>query len=135
MKKTLLFALVLSCSYLQAQFWTPKATTFSQLNRGIDDISIVNDAVIWAKAYDGASNTPGNVRQYTKSIDGGNTWTSGNINLGTGQNSLNVSSISGVSATTAWATAHPNPTGTGGVWKTTDGGTTWTKQTPDHVFK
>ena len=129
MKKTLLFAFILSCFYSQAQFWTTKATAFSQVSRGVDDISIVDNSIIWAKAYDGASDTPQNVRQFTKSIDGGNTWTSGNINLGTGQTSLNVSSLSAVSATTAWVTAHPSPSGSGGVWKTTDGGTTWVKQT------
>ncbi|RZK10066.1 MAG: T9SS type A sorting domain-containing protein [Flavobacterium sp.] len=129
MKKTLLLIFITSCLSAHAQLWTPKATGFNQVNRGVDDISIVDDNVIWAKAYDGASNTPQNVRQFTKSIDGGNTWTSGNINLGTGQNTLNISSITAVSSTTAWASAIPSPTGSGGVWKTADGGTTWTKQT------
>lgn len=130
MKKILLFAFIIGCFHCQAQnFWTSKATTFSQINRGVNDISIVDDNVVWAKAYDGASNTPQNVRQYTRSTDGGNTWISGNINLGTGQNSLNISSITAVSATTAWVTAVPSPTGNGGVWKTTDGGSTWAKQT------
>lgn len=128
MKKLILFTFIFSCFYSQAQFWTPKATTFSQLSRGVDDISFVDNTIIWAKAYDGASDTPQNVRQFTKSIDGGNTWTSGNINLGTGQTTLNISSITAVSATTAWASAHPSPTGNGGVWKTVDGGTTWAKQ-------
>lgn len=129
MKKLLLFSFILSCFCSQAQFWTTKATGFSQLSRGVDDISFVDNSIIWAKAYDGASDTPQNVRQFTKSTDGGNTWTSGNINLGTGQTTLNISSITAVSETTAWVSAHPNPTGNGGIWKTADGGTTWTKQT------
>ena len=129
MKKTLLLILVTSCLSSHGQLWTPKATGFSQVNRGVDDISIVDNTIIWAKAYDGASNTPQNVRQFTKSIDGGNTWTSGTINLGTGQNTLNISSITAVSATTAWISAIPSPTGSGGIWKTIDGGTNWTKQT------
>lgn len=129
MKKTLLLILVASCLSSYGQFWTPKATGFSQVNRGVDDISIVDNTIIWAKAYDGASNTPQNVRQFTKSIDGGNTWTSGTINLGTGQNTLNISSITAVSATTAWISAIPSPTGSGGIWKTIDGGINWTKQT------
>mgnify|MGYP003408053821 CR=1 FL=1 len=128
MKKTLLLIFIASCFSSNAQFWTPKATSFSQINRGVDDISIVDDNVIWAKAYDGASNTPQNVRQFTKSTDGGNTWTSGTINLGTNTNTLNISSITAVSATTAWVTAIPSPSGSGGVWKTVDGGTNWTKQ-------
>lgn len=129
MKKTLLFIFIANCLSSHAQFWTPKATGFSQVNRGVDDISIVDNNIIWAKAYDGASNTPQNVRQFTKSIDGGNSWTSGTINLGTGQNTLNISSITAVSATTAWISAIPSPIGSGGIWKTIDGGTNWTKQT------
>ncbi|RZK13256.1 MAG: T9SS type A sorting domain-containing protein, partial [Flavobacterium sp.] len=112
-------------------FWTPKATNFSQVNRGINGISIVDDNVIWAKAYDGASNTPQNVRQFTRSIDGGNTWSSGTINLGTNQSLLNISSIHAASATTAWVSAYSDNGNTvlGGIWKTTDSGATWTRQT------
>lgn len=129
MKKILLFTLIIGSFQANAQnFWTPKATAFNQINRGVDDISIVDDNIIWAKAYDGASDTPQNVRQFTRSTDGGNNWIAGTINLGTGQNTLNISSITAVSATTAWVTAVPSPTGAGGVWKTIDGGSTWTKQ-------
>lgn len=129
MKKSLLLIFSLIAMNSQGQdFWTSEATTFTQVSRGLDDISIVDANIIWAKAYDGASNTPANVRQYTRSIDGGDTWTSGNINLGTGQTSLNISSITAVSASTAWVSAHPSPSGLGGVWKTIDSGTTWTKQ-------
>lgn len=131
MKKTLLLLAILAASNLQAQFWTEKATTFTTASRGVDDISIASNSVIWVKAYDGASTSPNppSVREYAKSIDGGNTWTSGTINLGTGGTSLNVSSIMAVSATTAWVTAFPTSTTKGGVWKTVNGGTDWTKQT------
>lgn len=129
MKKVLLFIFFMGCLQIHGQnFWISKATSFSQINRGINDISIVDNTIIWAKAYDGASNTPLNVRQFTLSIDGGENWISGNINLGTNQNLLNISSITATSATTAWVTAVPSPTGIGGVWKTTDGGNTWIKQ-------
>ncbi|WP_432671807.1 T9SS type A sorting domain-containing protein [Flavobacterium sp. SM2513] len=132
MKKILLLSLCLTAfSAFSQNFWTAKATTFTQISRGLDDISIVDNNVIWAKAYDGASETPTNVRQYTRSIDGGNTWVSGNINLGLTQTSLNVSSIHAISATTAWVTAYSdNPAAVlGGVWKTTNSGTNWVKQT------
>ena len=132
MKKFLLLSLCLTAfTGFSQDFWTPKATAFSQVSRGLDDISIVDNNIIWAKAYDGASDTPQNVRQFTRSIDGGNTWTAGPINLGTNQAQLNISSISAVSATTAWVTAYSDNGATvlGGVWKTTDTGVTWTKQT------
>ena len=132
MKKTLLFAFLLVTTLGHTQnFWTAKATAFTQISRGLDDISIVDANTIWAKAYDGASTTPANVRQFTRSINGGENWTAGSINLGANQTLLNVSSISAVSATTAWVTAYSDNPATvfGGVWKTTDSGATWVKQT------
>lgn len=132
MKKILLLLLgFTTINSFGQDFWTPKATNFAQLNRGINGISIVDDNIIWAKAYDGASATPQNVRQFTRSLDGGNTWVSGTINLGTNQTLLNVSSIHAASATTAWVSAYSDNGSTvlGGIWKTTDSGATWTKQT------
>lgn len=132
MKKILLLTLCLTALTSFGQtFWTAKATAFSQVSRGLDDFSIVDNNVIWAKAYDGASTTPQNVRQFTRSIDGGNTWIPGTINLGTSQTLLNISSIHAISATTAWVTAYSDNGNTvlGGVWKTIDSGLTWTKQT------
>lgn len=132
MKKILLLSICLTAfSSFGQEFWTAKATTFATTSRGIDHISIVDDNVIWAKAYDGSSNTPASVREFTRSVDGGNTWTSGSINLGLSQTLLNVSSIHGVSSTTAWVTAYSDSPSTvlGGVWKTTNSGVTWTKQT------
>lgn len=132
MKKILLLTLCLTALTSFGQtFWTAKATGFSQVSRGLDNFSIVDSNIIWAKAYDGASTTPQNVRQFTKTIDGGNTWIAGTINLGTNQSLLNVSSIHAISATTAWVTAYSDNANTvlGGVWKTINSGLTWTRQT------
>jgi hypothetical protein len=63
MKKTLLFIIVIMAINSHGQtFWSGKATTFSQVNRGLADFSIVDENVIWAQAFDGASDTPQNVR-------------------------------------------------------------------------
>lgn len=132
MKKILLLSLCLTAIHSFGQdFWTSKSTGFSQVSRGIDHISIVDDNVIWAKAYDGAAGSTTLVRQFTKSLDGGNTWTSGAINLGINQTVLSVSSISAISETTAWVTAYSdNPSlAYGGVWKTINSGANWVKQT------
>lgn len=130
MKKILLLSICLTALNCFSQtFWTAKSTGFTEVSRGLDDISIVDNNVIWAKAYDGVT-TANAVRQFTRSIDGGNTWTAGNINLGANQTQLSVSCISAISATTAWVTAYSNNPNTvlGGVWKTTDSGVTWTRQ-------
>lgn len=130
MKKILLLALAITGFSAQAQFWTPKATTFTTVSRGVNDISIVDDNVVWVKAYDGSGANDQTVKQYARSVDGGNTWTSGNINLGlgTGTATLGIGGIAGASATTAWVAAYPNSTTPGGIYKTENGGTTWTKQ-------
>lgn len=106
--------------------WIEQASGFSTASRGINHIDIVDANTVWAVAYDG-SGGGANVQQFTKTTDGGNTWTPGNINV---QNSnLGISMISAYDATTAWLAAYPTGSGqTGGIWKTTNGGTTWTRQ-------
>lgn len=107
--------------------WIEQASAFSTANRGINYISIVDQDIVWATAYDG-SGGGANVQQFTKTTNGGNTWTPGNINIGNAN--LGISMVHGISATTAWVVAYPTAGGQiGGIWKTTNGGTTWTQQT------
>lgn len=130
MKKILLLALAITGFSAHAQFWTPKSTGFATTSRGVDDITIVDDNVIWAKAYDGSGAGLETVKEFTKSLDGGNTWTPGNINVGagTGSATLGIGGLTAVSATHAWVAAFPTAASLGGIWKTENGGTTWTKQ-------
>jgi len=107
--------------------WIVQNSGFSAANRGVHWISIVDQNVVWATAYDG-SGANANVQQFTKTTDGGNTWTPGNINVGNA--GLGISMVHGISSSTAWLAAYPNAAGQlGGIWKTTNGGSTWTKQT------
>lgn len=107
--------------------WIEQASAFTTANRGINYISIVDQDVVWATAYDG-SGGGANVQQFTKTTNGGTTWTPGNINIGNAN--LGISMVHGISATTAWVVAYPTAGGQiGGIWKTTNGGTTWTQQT------
>ncbi len=130
MKKLLLLLLFITCASANAQFWTEKATTFATASRGVSGISIVDANNVWVKAYDGTltGTTPDPTKQYARSSDGGNTWVSGTMGLGTGSGGLGISSITAVSGTTAWVSAFPASSGLGGIWKTTTSGTTWTKQ-------
>ena len=107
--------------------WIIQNSGFSQASRGINYISIVDQNIVWSTAYDG-SGTAANIQQFTKTLDGGNTWTPCNINVG--NSGLGISMIKAISGTTAWLAAYPNAAGQlGGIWKTTNGGSTWTKQT------
>ena len=129
MKKLILFcAVALVTSFTNAQVsWTAQNSAFGNPSTGMNSIRIVDNTTAWALGYD-ASTTAANYQTFTKTSTSGATWSSGTINLG--DTSLLISDISAVSATTAWTIATPTNGGSGGgVWKTTDGGSTWTKQT------
>ena len=107
--------------------WLPQATGFTAQSRGIDHISIVNPNVVWANAYDGSGNKV-NPLEFTKTTDGGATWTPGKYS-GIPTDYV-VSCITAVDTSHAWIAMY-SKTGTfshGGVYATTDGGTTWTHQ-------
>ena len=114
---------------VNAQFWSEKATGFTAANRTLSSISIVNTSVIWAIALDNSAAPDYTIKEFTKSTDGGETWTPGTINLGANTSGLGITSISAISDQIAWISAAPDVSDFGGVWKTTDGGLTWTKQT------
>lgn len=106
--------------------WIEQASGFATANRGINHISIVDQNIVWATGYDGSGNGA-NVQEFTKTSDGGTTWTPGTV--GVGNANLGISMIHAVSSTTAWAAVYPTGAGqTGGIWKTTNGGATWSRQ-------
>lgn len=125
MKKLLLLSSLLISGALFSQTWTTQNTGFVAANRGISDISIVDANTVWAMAYDGQTTT-NNIQEFTRTSNGGTTWTPGTIGLG--NTALQITNISAVSATTAFAGAFDPVNGLGGVWKTSNSGTTWTQQ-------
>jgi PKD repeat protein len=106
--------------------WIKQNSGFATASRGINHISIVDQNVVWATAYDG-SGGGANIQEFTKTTDGGTNWTASNINVG--NTALGISMITALDANTAWLAAYPTGGGqTGGIWKTTNGGTNWTRQ-------
>ncbi len=102
-----------------AQDWIEVSSDLSS-GLGIGQISIgMNDAsAVWAMAI----NNDGSINDsFTRSTDGGQTWTSGTFNAGTG-----LSQIFAIDANTCWAVF--NTGSDQGLYKTEDGGATWTKK-------
>jgi hypothetical protein len=126
MKRILLsITALLVSSTAFSQFWGTQNTGFATASRGISGMEVYDANTVWAFGFDGIS-TVTNVQEFTKTSNGGTTWTTGTINVGNPD--LKITNISGVSATTAWVGAFDDIDGLGGVWKTSDGGATWTNQ-------
>ena len=90
------------------------------VGKGVGQISVgMNDnTAMWGLAI----NDDGSIYDaFTRSIDGGNTWVAGTFNAGTG-----LSQLFAIDANTCWAVF--NTGATQGLYKTTNGGTTWVKK-------
>ncbi len=107
--------------------WIKQATGFAEKSRGIKNIHVVDKNVVWAVAYDG-SGASKKIKEFTKTTDGGKTWTPYTITDAGGD--VSPAMIAALDGTTAWTAIYPNSAGAGGgIYKTTNGGTSWTKQT------
>lgn len=128
MKKLLLTGFALVSLAAQAQnSWVPQATNFPN-SFGIDEINIIDANTAWTFAYDGSGGGT-YPKLLGRTVNGGTTWTSTTIS-GPGANAL-VSDLAAVDANTAWIVTAPHAAGTNAnrIWKTTNGGTSWTQQT------
>lgn len=128
MKKLLLLSFILLGFVSKAQqfFWEEKATTFLTPATNETKISYADANVVWvyASAGDGSGDF---YQQWGRSLDGGETWTVGNIDIGS--TDLAIGDICAINATTAYIAAFPNAAGvTGGIWITTDSGASWQRQ-------
>ena len=128
MKKNLLllFVLVFFSSNAQNVFWEERSTGFLTTASNMTTISYADANTVWvyATAGDGSGDY---YQQWGRSLDGGNTWTNGPIDLGNVD--LVIGDICAISPTTAFVCAWANAAGlTGGVFKTTDSVATWQKQ-------
>lgn len=137
MKKNLLALCVLSCTSLIAQVPSPEwsilqNTNFPQVAAGIRYMDAVDANVIWATGYDGFA-SGSNHNWFTTSVDGGTTFSYGDVFLDTNTNV--IASIIGMNATTAYVTGYFKATGNKGVvYKTTNSGASWMDITAVNMY-
>lgn len=129
MKKIIvLFCLFWAMVSWSQDFWTQFSTSQPSSPTGVKSISIVNTNTTWLNMSCGTTGCT-TIRRFAKTNNGGSVWTSSEIDLGTESANLEIANISGVSDLVAYASVFPKQFNTfGGVWKTVDGGTTWSRQ-------
>ncbi len=114
--------------------WLAQDAGFTNNTLGFYEISIVNKDVVWAICYDGIGGLfgPRHILDFTRTTNGGATWTAGKVGTDT---TLAFSNICALSATEAWVAMHRfNLTAGGGLFHTLDGGQTWTQSNPGSIF-
>src|SRR6202044_3818928 len=118
LKRSLAVFLIASASMGFAQDWhhhrptlTPQTSGTTQL---LIAVSPVNSQVVWAAGTGGT---------YVVTTDGGTTWTSGVV---PGASALQFRDVQGVSDKIAYLLSIGNNTGDFRIYKTVDGGSTWT---------
>jgi hypothetical protein len=129
MKKKLLVlcSMIFVISCIKAQ-WVAQNTNFSDALHGISSIQIPSANVAWTVGYNGSGNGIASNPDFSVTTDGGTTWTA-KMFTATGVNDgFVISNISAIDGTTAFACLYDNnQTVDQGIFKTTDGGTTWTR--------
>ncbi|MBI5538481.1 MAG: C10 family peptidase [Bacteroidia bacterium] len=103
--------------------WIKQNTGFATASRGIDQVFIVNPYTVWAKAFDGSGGTT-TVREFTRTVNGGITWTPGVINF-TNATNYGVANIFAFDDSICYAAMFPTGSTGGVIVKTVDAGNTW----------
>ena len=105
--------------------WIPEASGFTTASRGISYIHSVDSLVVWAIAYDGSGGAV-TINEFTKTVNGGDLWTPGQVLGGSTYGLGNICALDGSIAYVSLYNGVGNQDNTCGVYKTSNGGTTWT---------
>jgi len=124
-KKFTFLAAIAVAMQVSAQSWTPQTTNFPNASTYPLVIDAKGESVAWGYGADGSGNDV-EYRVFTKTSDGGTTWVGGQMSGVPASQS--ISDLAAGDANNAWVITNPL-SGSGGVYKTTNGGTSWTKQT------
>jgi len=128
-KHFLIIPTLFLCIAAHAQ-WTSQATGFSAASVGVRDVCAIDANTVWIATYDG-SGASAIIQNYSRTTDGGNTWIPGVVPAPADYAFSNIAAVDG---NTAWACFYKHPSGGGGIWKTTDAGTTWAQQGVGSIY-
>ncbi len=105
--------------------WISQASGFTAPSRAITYLSAVDSNVVWGIAND-ANNLTGACSDFTRTVNGGNTWNPGTITNTTGLASAMIFAFDSSTAYVAmYKVSGSNPRG---IYMTADGGATWARQ-------
>lgn len=104
--------------------WTLQNSQISDSLKDVFSIVVTNPTTAWAAIYDNHTNPV--QCEFRKTIDGGANWVPGTIGQST---DYKFASIASLNKDTAWAALFKSNGITGDIFRTYDGGSTWT--TPD----
>lgn len=125
MKKTALVLIMIYCSVVSAQ-WIVQQSNFPA-KKNVYRISAINENVAWACGMDNTGGGFSPCTWFCRTVDGGENWLSGQIPL---PDNFFLCNISAIDESTAWvAAALWGQSEKAGIYKTSDGGKTWTLQT------
>jgi subtilisin family serine protease/photosystem II stability/assembly factor-like uncharacterized protein len=118
------FILVGQSTTLGESAWEEQNTHFTTQYRASYNIEIVDPQNVWFTTMNGTDGTT--ARDFGVTNDGGTTWVPKTFSYDAQWMPGDISAISG---TTAWTANYSGETnGNGAIFKTTDGGDTWTRQ-------
>lgn len=139
MKKHLLTAVALLLLLTAKAQWQIQDAGFTNDTLGFYEMSLPDKNTAWAVCYDGKRGllSGRSVLDFTRTTNGGATWTAGK--MGTDK-TLRFSNISAIDGSEAWVAMHKIDFSNGGfskgggVFHTTDGGITWEHTNPGELF-
>ena len=122
-KRLLLSTFVLSALLANAQ-WTNQNVPLPYEGY-LDAVKMVDANIVWGTTISVTGGTAADTKDFVRTIDGGATWTHGTINATPA--GMRTSNIFPIDDQTCYASLY-NPTAAGGkIYKTTNGGTSWTQ--------
>lgn len=120
----------LQCGF--SQFWESKNSRFSNDSIAVWNISLVNENVIWASAFNVYEGSVGFNYEFTVSSDGGESFEKNEF-FGI-PDSLHLSYLHAVSADSAWIAMWGDTIGGNSIFSTSDGGYSWTAQSTANFY-